>query len=236
MNNRIIVKPSLFSNQSYINLTKEETDLLFKIVCVFADSYQDKLHYQEINNILGDIDYSPFSSILEFEDDEFVLIGNHFKTFKTKVYTAKSRLKSKTKMLKEIVEEHIENLNNLIKTEDELEEEIKEDVKKEIKNTETFDFDKIKEIWNNEFKDTIIPKISFISDARKKTIKNFYFKIVKLVDIKDIKPEVFYATYFNKFSKLNISKNGNPKTNWKPEFDYIMKESTFIKLKEGSLF
>src|SRR5574343_318197 len=203
MNNRIIVKPSLFSNERFIDLTKQETDMLFKIVTLFADNYEDKLHYEIIEKEFGEIDYEVYSTILKTEE-EFILIGDYFKYFKTKVYTAKSRLKKKSVMLKELVEEHVENLNMLIKTEDEVEEEIKEE-KVETKK-EYFDYEKFKEIWNDEFKDTVVPKIAFISDNRKKTIKSLFYKVTKLINVKDIKPEVFYATYFNKFSQLKIAK------------------------------
>jgi len=231
MSNRIIIKPSLFSNENYIKLTKEQSDTLFKIMFLFADSYEDKLHYEFIEKHLGfSVDYAIFETIFEYEE-EYILIGNYFKYFKTKIYTAKSRLKSKGKLLKEMVEEHVENLNNLIKEEDELEQDKKQEVE-DKKTNQTYDYDKIQELWNENFKDTAVSQIKILDDKRKRTIRNFFNNGKKLINKPEIDFEVFFASYFKRCSSLNMCKNGNQKTGWKPDFDYLLKTDVMIKIRE----
>lgn len=84
------------------------------------------------------------------------------------------------------------------------------------------DFEKLKEFWNTKTVNTSVPKIQIFSKQRKSKIKSLLIEHGKDSIIKAIN---------NLFeSDFCTGKSGN----WKADFDFLIQQSSFIKLIEGS--
>jgi len=223
---RIILNTDIFTTEEFSKLTKDEFTKICNIVKVFAKEDADKVPLFKITSVY-DIteDFINKSSFCIDYFDDYVEIKKFFSWIKgNKAAVAKSRMKKKQSIKEVIVKEIVEN-----KQFDTVEEQSKERI----------EYDKIRQIFNDCFKDTNVPKVKILTDARKKLLKRFYEKMSKeLAD--EINIYDFYEGYFDLIKDtgdkhFNLVKgwNNNRSNSWfQPDFDYFLKDKVFVQLRE----
>lgn len=220
---RIIFFDEILEDENFLNLTKEETHRLLRLISFFANENKEEISLSKIKTMFDISDEFIQKTSFCLSYNKNVAIKKYFKWFSSnKKYIAKSRSKQKenptetTQEVKVVVEPIVEK-----------------------KKEDTIDYDRVVKCFNETFKNTTVPQIKAVSDARKKAIKTLYIKSLKYLEEK-VDIYEFYEIYFDLIktdgdAKFNLVKgwnNTSSNTWYQPDFEYLTKEKTFIKLIE----
>jgi hypothetical protein len=224
---RIILNDELFLDENYLELTKVETDRLFRIVALFAKEDKEDLPLAVLraNFDISDEFLEKLSFCLRI--GKTVSVKKYFTWFKgNKVAAAKSRSKVKSEPLEENTSELDEMIEPLTP-------------KRNIIN-----YDRIKDSFNEAFKGTKVDPIRKINPKRQKQIKSFFdknHKELKLTVEYDDNIYAFYETYWEVIKdigdlSLNLVKGWSysaAKNGWfQPDFDYYLKDKVFYAIDD----
>lgn len=226
---RIILNDELFLDEKYLELTKQDADRLFKIVSLFAKEDKNEL---SINLIKTNFDLTEeFINKVSFclKVENSVSIKKYFSWFKgNKSAVAKTRSNVSVNEVEENTEITTENVV----------------VKKNTSTTpkkavDIVNYAKIKDIFNEIFKDTSVPEIKILNDKRKISIKKLYLDMTKQMDLGVADIYEFYDIYFSMVSedKNLVAGWPNPQNGGKifqPDLEYFLKDKCFTRLIEKS--
>ena len=212
---RIIINDEMLFDQAYLNLSKKDTDVLFRIISTFSRHNEDTIDYNYVKNLLflEDDFLSKVSFCLKVVDGKLIITKyfNWFKNNKENVKSFRSKEVGKPIEKKVVTEEKQDNV----------------------------DYEKIKNIFNNAFAGTKIASIKILSDKRKQQIRLLYQKMSKQMETK-VDIYEFYETYFNMIKndkKMNLTNgwlNTASNTWFIPTLDFYLKEKCFVRLIENS--
>ncbi len=234
---RLIISDELLADEKYLELSKNEFDRVLRIVSLFANEDKEEL---SINYLMAKFDISEEfkeKTSFIFYFGKVVKIKQYFNWFKgNKSAVAKARTKPATQSSMPEIENEV--VNEVILKEEQL---LKENDIKAIDKKHNIDYDKVKDIYNETFKNTTVPQIRLLTDARKKNMKKL-FDIMSIQLATKVTIYEFYESYFDLIKgigdrKMNLVKgwlNTKSNSHFQPDLDYFIKDKVFVSLIEKS--
>jgi len=115
------------------------------------------------------------------------------------------------------------------------------DNRKPLTNNSNIPYQQIADAYNANFAEpSNNPQVAKLNNDRKRLIKKLWFMCTSSEDEIKLTNNIDYWTrYFNHCSGLPFlqgdAERGEKHKTWRPDFNYIMKEGTYIKVLEGTL-